>query len=255
MLQKERFDQIYGILKERGNATVPYLRKRLFVSEATVRRDLEAMEKAGLIERVWGGAVLRTAEKDVPSFVRLRENAEKKERIASVAAKLLKNSSSIFFDSSTSCLALVPYLAKLKDITVVTSSLMMSRALGDQTDAAVNLLGGRVYEDYILSGHLAVDSVKAYHTNMMFFSCSGISADGGIWSIEPRVVEVCREMMRNTDERILLCDSSKFGKKLLWRLAELGDLRYIISDAVPQDPALRDALGSRLITRPDQLPG
>ncbi|MBQ3481771.1 MAG: DeoR/GlpR transcriptional regulator [Oscillospiraceae bacterium] len=254
MLKEDRYDQIYAILRERSSATVQYLQKRLYVSEATIRRDLEAMEKGGLIERVWGGAVLRTAEKDIPSFVRLRANAGKKERIASVASRLLKNSATIFFDSSTSCLPLVPYLAKRKDITVITSSLKMSQMLGSRSSAIVNLLGGQVYEGYILTGHTAVESVRNYHANQMFFSCSGLGRDGCVWSIEPRVVEINREMMKRADQKILLCDSSKFGKTQIWQLADIKDIDYVISDAVPEDSALVDALGDKLITSADQLP-
>jgi len=246
-MQKERFDKIYAILKERNSATVQYLQNRLYVSEATVRRDLDAMERAGLIEHVWGGAMLHTVTKDIPSFVRANSNVEKKEKIASAASKFLKNSMSIFIDSSTSCLALIPYLAKLKDITVITSSLQMSRLLAEQTSAAINLLGGQVYENYILTGYTAVETVKNYHTNLMFFSCSGLSADGVLWSIEPRVVEVRREMMKHTSKRILLCDSSKFGKQLLWRLAGLEEVDYVVSDSAPEDPDLMKAVGDKLI--------
>lgn len=253
MLKEERFDQIYNILKERSSATVHYLHKRLYVSEATVRRDLEDMEKEGLVERVWGGAVLKTGEKDIPSFVRIKTNPEKKEQIAAVASLLLKNSSSIFFDSSTSCLPLVPYLAQLKDITVITSSLKMSYLLGESSSATINLLGGKIYENYILTGYAAVDSVRRYHVNQMFFSCSGMGRDGSMWSIEPRVVEVNREMMKQADQKIMLCDSSKYGKKMLWHLADLQDIDYVISDAVPEDPALAEALGNKLITSADQL--
>ena len=253
MLKEERYDQIYSILKERNSATVQYLQKRLYVSEATIRRDLEAMEKGGLIERVWGGAMLHAVEKDIPSFVRVRTNAEKKERIALLASHLLKNSSSIFFDSSTSCLSLIPHLARHKDITVITNSLEMSHMLGAQSSATINLLGGQIYEGYILSGYMAVDSVKKYHANQMFFSCSGLSVDGSLWSIEPRVVEVSREMMKRADQRILLCDSSKFGKTQLWHLADLEEIDYVISDIVPEDPALLDVLGEKLITSVGQL--
>lgn len=254
MFQNERYAKIYEILQQRGSVTVQYLEKQLYVSEATIRRDLDALEKNGLLQRVWGGAMLRTVDKDIPSFVRIKSNQDKKEKIASVASLFLKSSSSIFFDSSTSCLALVPYIAELKNIKVVTSSLKMSMDLGQSTDAAVNLLGGAVYEDYILSGHLAVNSVRQYHTDMMFFSCSGISSACGITSIEPKVVEVCQEMMKHTALRILLCDSTKVGKNALLRLADLGEVDYVIMDEVPENDAeLISALGSRLITERSQI--
>jgi DeoR family fructose operon transcriptional repressor len=241
-------------LQQRGSVTVQYLEKQLYVSEATIRRDLDALEKSGLLQRVWGGAMLHTVDKDIPSFVRLKSNQDKKEKIASVASLFLKSSTSIFFDSSTSCLPLVPYIAELKNIKVVTSSLKMSLELGQSTDAAVNLLGGAVYEDYILSGHLAVNSVRQYHTDMMFFSCSGISSACGITSIEPKVVEVCQEMMKHTALKILLCDSTKVGKNALLRLADLSEVDYVIMDEIPEnDPELISALGSRLITERSQI--
>ncbi len=254
MFQNERYAKIYEILQQRGSVTVQYLEKQLYVSEATIRRDLDALEKSGLLQRVWGGAMLHTVDKDIPSFVRLKSNQDKKEKIASVASLFLKSSTSIFFDSSTSCLPLVPYIAELKNIKVVTSSLKMSLELGQSTDAAVNLLGGAVYEDYILSGHLAVNSVRQYHTDMMFFSCSGISSACGITSIEPKVVEVCQEMMKHTALKILLCDSTKVGKNALLRLADLGEVDYVIMDEIPEnDPELVSALGSRLVTERSQI--
>ena len=81
MFQKERYEQIYNILKERQSATVQYLQKRLYVSEATVRRDLEVMEQTGAIQRVWGGAMLPALDKDIPSFVRDKTNNDKKKRL------------------------------------------------------------------------------------------------------------------------------------------------------------------------------
>ena len=245
MLQNERFDEIYELLKERGSVTVPYLKKRLYVSEATLRRDLAEMEKQGLLTRVWGGAMLRTTEKDLPSFARQKSRPEEKKKIAALAAGLLHHSISIFVDSSTSCLPLVPHLATLRDLTVITSSVQMAMLLTEETGAAVHLLGGQLYEGHIMTGCRAVEAVKGYHTDLMFFSCSGLNADGA-WSIEPRVVEVNREAMKHTDRRVLLCDSSKFGKSALWRLAEMEETDLILSDAEPEDEALSCTLGGRL---------
>lgn len=256
MLQKERFDQIYTILEARGSATVQYLQKRLYVSEATVRRDLEAMEKAGMIQRVWGGAMISTSpEKDIPSFVRDRTSSEEKAKIAAIAAKLLRENSSIFIDSSTSCHHLIPFLAKYKRLTVITSSLPMQRLLSEHTNVNVHLLGGQVFEKDILTGHLAVASVRQYNAGMMFFSCSGISADKGLSGIEARVVEVSRAMMQQAEKKVLLCDSSKVGKQGMWHLADIGELDYVIMDKEPDDPALRAAIGPRLITGKEQLVG
>lgn len=253
LLQNERYDQTYNLLKERGTVTVHYLQSHLHVSEATIRRDLEMMENRGLIQRIWGGAMLPAVEKDIPPIVRMRSNNEKKEKIAAIAADLVTNGTTIFFDSSTTCLALVPHLVSLKNVSVVTCNLKLSKMLGEQTTVSTVLTGGQVHDGYILTGYTAIQTVKMYHTDIFFFSCSNISATAGITSVDAKVVAVCREMMLHADKKVLLCDTSKVGKASLLRLADLADPDYVIMDSVPDDPALVDALGERLITRSEQL--
>jgi len=255
MLQKERFEQIYNILQERNGATVQYLKKRLFVSEATIRRDLEAMEADGLLKRVWGGAMPQDRkDKDYPLFVRNQENVDKKEKIAKIASRLLHNSSVIFVDSSTTCMHLVPYIAKHKSISVVTFGLHVQQMLTEQTSATVHLLGGEVYEKRFMSGHVALASARHYHGDIFFFSCSGISVEFGLTSREAKYVEVCREMLKRCTHNVLLCDTSKVGMNHMWNTASLDEIDYVIMDDVPKDKALIDLLGEKLITDSTMFP-
>ena len=254
MIKDERYAKIYDYVRKRGSVTVQYLTKHVFASEATIRRDLEEMESRGMIKRVWGGAILPTVDKDIPSFVRIKANPEKKEKIAEIASLLLKSSTSIFFDSSTTCLALAPYLKQHKNITVITSSLKMCKMLDEQTSHTISLVGGYIYEGYILSGYLAAESVRQFHTDMFFFSCSGISSSAGITSVEPRVIEICREMMKHSNMSIILCDTSKVGVKALHTLCDFSRPDYVIMDEFPSsDPGLADKLGNRLITDVQQM--
>lgn len=249
MLQEERYNQIYSVLNERNIATVQFLSKKLFVSEATIRRDLDMMEKAGLIKRVWGGAMIpSTVDKDIPSFVRSKTNNDLKAKIAAAAVPFIKENSSIFIDSSTTCYHLIPYISNLKHVTVITSSVFMMQKLLDNTSATVHLLGGQVFENHILTGHIAVSNVMAYHTDLMFFSCSGIGNDGVLYSVESRFVEVSRVMMKNTEQRILLCDSSKFGKTAFWRLADLCEIDTVICDKAPENEDLLQKTQGRLVS-------
>ncbi len=169
--------------------------------------------------------------------------------------RFLTSSSSIFMESSTTCLSLIKHMKDLKNNVVITSSLHASRLLANNTDASIILLGGQVYEGSILTGHLAVESVKQFHTDMMFFSCSGISASAGITSIEPKVVEVSREMMRHTSKKILLADTSKVGIETLHLLADLSLPDYVIMEKAPDDEELVNILGDRLITKCHLLQG
>ena len=248
MLQAERYSKIYELIKEKKSVTVHFLSKQLYMSETSIRRDLEAMEQKNLIKRVWGGAMLPTVDRDIPPFVREQTNIKAKETMAALAARFLTNSCTIFMDSSSSCLSLIPYIKEYKNIIVITSSLRASRLLSENTTASIILLGGQVYEGTFLTGHLAVESVKQFHTDLMFFSCSGISSHAGITSIEPKVVEVCREMMRHTKKKILLCDSSKVGKETLLSLADLSVPDYVIMECMSNDKELVHELGNRLLT-------
>ena len=249
MLQADRCSTIYSIIQKKQSVTVQYLSKQLYTSEATIRRDLESMESRNLIKRIWGGAMLPAVDKDMPVFMREQANIDAKEKIAQIAARFLTSSSSIFMESSTTCLSLIKHMKDLKNNVVITSSLRASRLLANNTDASIILLGGQVYEGSILTGHLAVESVKQFHTDMMFFSCSGISASAGITSIEPKVVEVSREMMRHTSKKILLADTSKVGIETLHLLADLSLPDYVIMEKAPDDEELVNILGDRLITK------
>ena len=248
MLQIDRYSKIYELVKEKRSVTVHYLSKQLYMSETSIRRDLVAMEQKNLIKRVWGGAMLPTIDRDIPPFVREQTNIKAKETIAALASRFLTNSCSIFMDSSSSCLPLIPYLKEYKNIVVITSSLKVSKLLSENTSASIILLGGQVYEGTFLTGHLAVESVRQYNTDLMFFSCSGLSLNAGITSLDPKVVEVSHEMMRHTKKKILLCDSSKVGKETLLSLADISVPDYVVMERNPDDKELVHKLSNRLLT-------
>ena len=253
MIQDERYSRIYDILEEKKTVTVHFLKNYLYASEATVRRDLEVMESRGLLRRIWGGAASVSSEKDAPDFVRIKTNIDKKEKIGRIAAKLIHDSSTIFFDNSTTCLSMIPYLRNKKSLTIVTNSLKMSRLLTDQTTANIHILGGQIYEQNVVTGLTAIDSIRHYHTDLFFLSCTGVSYEAGFTSIDPKIVEVDLEMMAHASKVCILCDSTKVGKLSLLKLASLDRPDYVIMDCVPDDPKLVEALGDRLITNISQI--
>ena len=107
MLQNERQEEILKILKQNRSATVRALAQKLYVSDATVRRDLMEMQNLGLLKRSHGGAVLLENADEISIFVRMNENADEKERTATNALKYLPNDfETVFLDSSSTVLAL-----------------------------------------------------------------------------------------------------------------------------------------------------
>ena len=117
MFAIERQDEILAYIKEKKSASVNELAKELYVSPATIRRDLNAMEKAGLIKRSHGGAILTGSTADESSILmREQENVIAKRAIAAIATGFIKNNASLYLDSSSTTGKIVPLLNRFKFI-------------------------------------------------------------------------------------------------------------------------------------------
>ena len=145
MLTTERQNMIMDYLKEHKTAVVRKLAASLYVSEATVRRDLKELQKMGLIERSHGGAVHPENAEEISIFVRISKNAKEKERAATNALKILPDFPfrSLFIDSSSTALALAGRM-DLSYKTVVTNNLQTAMQLSKKNNSTLILLGGNV---------------------------------------------------------------------------------------------------------------
>ena len=253
MLNEDRYKLIFRILKEKNTATVGYLKKALYVSETTVRRDLLELERRGIVKRIWGGAMLAKCP-DAPGFVRLNINREAKELIAKKAVSLIRDSSSLFIDSSSTCVYLAYELKKFSNLNVVTNSIDIIRIIKDFPGITAYLVGGIVTEGYDLTGKLALDGISQFYTDYAFLSCSGITADKGIMGNDPYRQAIQQAMIKNSDTPIVLCDTSKAGKKTLLSVASLDDVAYVVMETSPDSPELVRTLGKKLITASDSSP-
>ena len=117
-----REKDILDVLYERDRISVAELSKILFVSEMTVRRDLTALEKKGVIKRYRGGAVLTTVSNEMPISRRFFVDEDEKKDLGRQAAEFLADSQTVYLDSSSTCQYIIPYMNKFKNITIVTNS-------------------------------------------------------------------------------------------------------------------------------------
>ena len=143
MALNERQDDILHILKSQKKVSVTALAKELFVSEATIRRDLAEMQNMGLVERRHGGASLPENSEEISIFFRMEKNASEKERAATKALPYIPSFKSVFIDSSSTALA----LAERMDFsfkTVVTNNLQTAIQLSKKPNVTLILLGGTV---------------------------------------------------------------------------------------------------------------
>lgn len=232
-----------------GFLSVARIAPEFGVSGMTIRRDLEALEQKGVLQRTHGGAVARrqrqgeTYEAEEPLFrQREQRHAAAKARIAAAAAALMAPGETIALDVGTTVLALARELAGRADLNIFTNSLPCAIVLAAGR-SSVQLLGGRLRgPELAVVGPMAVAQVGQYHFDRVFIGVAGVTSEGFFdYALED--TEVKRALIAHADEVVVLCDASKFQRRSLAKVCDLRDCRILVTDARP-----RGRLASRLRT-------
>ena len=234
MFTNERHNAILEILKENKTALVKSLAKELYVSEATVRRDLKEMQKMGLLERSHGGAILPETADEVSIFFRINKNAKEKERAATVALKYLPEFKTVFVDSSSTALALAGRM-DLAFKTVVTNNLQTAMTLAQKPNANIINLGGNVqYNTNSATGSWTARQIEDFSFDLTLTSCAAISdKEAYERSLDQR--EIKRAVLEKSRFKLLLADHTKFTQTAAYKIAKLSEYDLVVTDAPPTD--------------------
>ena len=230
----ERQNRILSYLKEQKSASVKELSERLFVSEATIRRDLTEMKDLGLLERSHGGALLLENSEEVSIFIRMNKNAAEKELAVTNALPLIPPFQSVFIDSSSTALALAERM-DLAHKTVVTNNLQAAILLSKKKDIHLIVLGGSVqYNTVSATGSLAVRLLHELSFDLMICSCAAVK-DGEALERSLEQKEIKATALSRSKHRILVFDDSKYNAHGIHKLADLSTF-----DAVATNESVRD---------------
>lgn len=224
--------EILEIVSKTQFSTVEELSKKLFISAATVRRKLNALQEKGLIIRTRGGAKINDSNNFYPSFsLRVHQNSLEKKKIALAAIKFIKNGDLIFIDGSTSAFFIAEYLSEFKDLMVLTNGIDTLSLLSKNNIKAYST-GGVISDSNrsALVGQIAHNTIRSMHADIAFFSAHSINKNGEIYDIfeQENYLRLC--MMQNASKKIFLCDSTKFGTTSPFRLCSMSDVDYIVSN-------------------------
>lgn len=226
-----RHREILNILNQNGSVSIKELKKLLFVSEATVRRDLVELEKAGALKRVFGGAqpVLNT-NTQIPLFIRESLDSRAKDNICKQAATLIKEGNTVFLDGSSTVQYLVKYMATIKDIIVVTYSVKTAKLMC-QNHIKTYCAGGLLIENSLVcTGSKTLEFAKQINTDICFISCKGVSNDGIFTDTSEEETAVRKAFMENSATRVMLMTQNKFGAKYMHTLCNSTDIDFLFSD-------------------------
>ncbi len=243
MLAIERRNEILEKLQMEKRVVVSELSQIYKVSEETIRRDLEKLEKDGLVIKSYGGAVLKEHSIfDLPHDIRKKKQIVEKQKIAGLITELVREGETLMLDaSSTSVYAARALREARKKLTVITNSVEILVELFNTQKWTVISTGGVSQErSFALSGPLTDQVVRSYHVDTAVISCKGLSLEGGFTDSDEQIASCKRAMLRSAKERILAADSSKFGEMAFTRIAEWGDITKLVTDQKPPWQWLRE---------------
>ncbi|WP_182187418.1 DeoR/GlpR family DNA-binding transcription regulator [Pectinatus frisingensis] len=236
MLGIERRQKILSKIQQERKVYVNELAGIFNVTEETVRRDLEKLEKQKFLHRSYGGAVLNEHTYDDISFSkRINLNLGEKQRIAQKASVLINEKDSIMVDASTTCLEVVELLKNEKDITWITNSIKIVYTL-IHSSAKVIACGGTLRNhSYSLTGADAIDILNKYCVDIALIGCKGISMQQGITESNEAESVVKNKMVEQARITILLADHSKFDNNGFAKTLDFKQIDYLVTDVEPSD--------------------
>lgn len=232
MLVAERQKKIVELVNERLSIRVTELSKIFSVTEETIRRDLEKLEKENLLMRSHGGAV--SIEKDQGEISYLEReitNAEQKRAIAAAAVRWIEPGDQIVLDASTTAWYVSKELPDMP-LTVLTNSIKVAIELSKKEQVKVISTGGSLLSQSLsYVGPLAERSLSMYHVNKAFLSCKGVHLEKGLSDFNESQALLKKQMMEIAEETVLMVDSSKFGTRAFSHIAPLSKVNCIITDS------------------------
>jgi DeoR family transcriptional regulator of aga operon len=220
-------------LTERGEVSVAELSRDAGVSEMTIRRDLEALERDGVLRRVHGGAISAVSRSYEPPFA-LREGRcqEAKTRIGRVAASLLSEGDTAVIDVGTTALEVARSLAGASGLTILTPSLRAAHLLSGAEGVRVIVTGGILRPGELsLVGDLAERAFEELYCDTAFIGVGGVAAEVGLTEFNLDDARVKRAALANARRCVALADGSKLGKVAFARICALERVDVLVTDS------------------------
>lgn len=238
MIVRERWDSILSLIQERNTISVTDLSRILFASEATIRRDLTAMEREGLVKRVHGGVTRNLVSKDslIPYSIRASEMVESRKIISQKAAVMVHENDVIMMDASSTSEQIAQYLPNDKHLTVITTGLKTAMVLAERRIDLI-ITGGIVPEnDFSMIGGYTETVLRDMHADICFSTCRGVSLDGRMSTANLIASPLFRLMLKQSRRFVLCLSSEKIGREYFYTHGTIEDVDEVLCDKpLPDD--------------------
>ena len=261
MLARQRQARILDEVQRKGGVRVSDLTELLGVSDMTVRRDLDALARQGLVDKVHGGATLRFGgSTDEPGFeAKSHRQLGEKEAIAREAARLVEPGQAIALTAGTTTWRLAHYILDVPELTVVTNSIQVADVLhrDQRHDLAVVLTGGVRTPSDALVGPLADATIRSLHVDVLFLGVHGMDPIAGLTTPNLAEAETNRAFLAHAKKVIVVADHTKWRTVGLCTFGPLSAADVLVTDdRLDEDAraALAETVGELIVapvTGPD----
>jgi len=231
-MSSERHMKILQQLTRHGSLEVNALSQVLQVSPSTVRRDLTALERSGLLVRTHGMAQLPSPIRyELPFEERAARRVEAKRKIAALAQSLVKPGDTVGLSGGTTATELARYLRAKEDVTIVTNALNIALELKAQDSQRVLVTGGMLNLDsYDLVGDLTTSAFERVHLDIAFQGVTGVDLRFGFTVADEPDAVVARAIRAVSDSLYIIADHTKIGKTTFARFCDLSKVNGLITD-------------------------
>ncbi len=241
MLAIERKNQILEKLKTEQRVLVSELAAYYQVTEETIRRDLDKLEKEGYATKTYGGAIWGNSTKtDLSYTIRNKTNVEAKNIIGALICSLIEDGDHLMLDDSSTSLFIAKHIKDKKNITLITNSIEILTELASVDGWTVMSTGGRLKpESMALVGNQTQEMIRNFHVDKAIISCKGLDAEAGITDSSEFHSSTKQSMLHSAKKAILALDSSKFDKVSFVKIANLRDIHTVVTEEKPSASWLR----------------
>ncbi len=232
MFSEQRQHRILEILRTERFVRVSELSRALNSSQASIRRDLQALEEARLLKRTHGGATSHLMAGFELSLADKEDRfAREKAAIARVAASLVKDGETVMLDAGSTTLQIARQLKHTRNIKIVTNAVNIAQELSS-SPAEVIVTGGMLRLNTLaMVGPIAVATLAGLHVDKLFLGTNGVDLKRGLTSPNVTEAQTKRAMLDSAAEVILVTDHSKFGRIALAQVCGLERIDCLITDA------------------------
>ena len=230
----ERQNNIIEIIKKNQKVSVNELADKFYISESSIRRDLDKLQNDGIIKRVHGGAVIVNGSSNEPPYdLRTYQYTVEKKRISEYAVRFIKEGQTIFLDSSSTVAFLAANLSTFHNITIITDNISTAMDISRKTDLCVYCAGGKIRENsFSTIGVFTQKFFENFNADISFISCRSFHITKGCSEAIEEETHIKRTMIEHSGKTILLCDSSKFNTISTFISATPDKITKIVSDTL-----------------------